>query len=195
MHEKNEFRQCFLVDTVKMHISFIISSITSCWLKSTFIFVWISMQEKDNLFKTAVSWWEMFYYLIFPQQCSQVCFPELSELSPDFRDINPFAIFVPHLWLLQICPIYDIYFPSLFQVWLARWPHHQTPRLYSLMPTSDEIWTNNFSAVHSARRSACGSAWRSDSIQPAWGEGTALQSLPLSGFLVRSSYYKGTDDK
>ena len=53
------------------------------------------------------------------------------------------------------------------------------------------IWTNASSAVHSARRSAGGSTWRSDSVQPSWGEGTALQSLPLSCFLVRSSFRDG----
>ena len=42
------------------------------------------------------------------------------------------------------------------------------------------------STVHSARRPARGSARCSYSVQLAWGEGTALQSLPLPRLMVRS---------
>ena len=94
-------------------------------------------KRKANLHSTVVSWWEMFYYLIFPQQCSQVFSPELSE--PSLHYIEPFAIFHLGLWILQICPIYASQFTFLFPFWPEPWPHLQIPRFFTLMPNKHLI--------------------------------------------------------
>ena len=146
---------------------------------------WIYVQEKDNLHKTAVSWLEMFSYLNSHSNVCRSSSPSSQNSPQTFATSTPLSF--------SSSPTFDTYKFAPFTTFTSPLSSKFDPQDGHIINLPGYIhwcrnlgiWTNNFSAVHSARRSACGSAWRSDSVQPAWGEGTALQSLPLSGFLVR----------